>query len=882
MNNSDENRDMQESNSTHPDAESSSAELDINKIPMPIPPSGDTKNDQVDAPLTDDTIAIKKQGTIPEKETPISFSDEPENNQTASSEELGEGGDETPQEPETNASKPDRKLKIFCYSCNQKLDLTHIEAFSTVECPSCSNNIIVPKWWDNYLLEELCGVGGMAKVYRGLDLALDREVAIKILNDDISNDANKNKLFLHEARTAATLNHYAILPIYTCGEYEGKAYFVMQYMGGGSLDKEIQERGKDNPIKISEATKWLRDICEGLDNARRHGIVHHDIKPGNFMLDTDGNVKIGDFGISQAIYDSQADDIAELTRNWGSPEYVSPEKGTTGKETYLGDIYSLGASFYHILTGELPFDNQDVQVLLKAKTVKDPIDIRKLRAGIPDSLAELIMSMMNRTPEARPSYRDIIVELNAINKSPAPGGKRTISATGTNFQKTVPAPVRKVNLKKADMSSFDPSKYGVKQSNPIVSLIKTVVVLGVLGYGVYYLYSNGYLSGILPDSTTLQADYFPDISKFISSGDTVKAAKLAEKKLNTPMLNKDELKQAALQLALLTYLNNTEKPDSKCSFIAERLLSAGIPADAPELTVLKFLSVTSITPEALRKQLGNDKDLQLVGEIAVFVRGMYMNASKKDKLEALKKYADISGAVPENYWGLAWGDRIQTWYDWVAKKKGDQNALEPLMRRTDTGIVMMKEGGGASSALPQNSINIDDLNAESLEEARSFAFLRPQPKDFTIKPEELKSYLAEVDAKYKDIEAKRGKIVSDLKMELCKQMLKKPYKGTLALETGAELSGAMIGNKRGIIVRSPGEPPEKHQWDELSSDQVIDLLAHYASLLESTDSSKAAEEYLKLAVFADWYGNYEKAAEFAKKAIELDGSIKNRVLSLFQ
>ena len=110
-----------------------------------------------------------------------------------------------------------RPVKIFCHHCQQKLDVTSLQPFSRFACPMCGNELIVPTWFDTYLLEEPVGVGGMATVYRALDIALDREVAIKILREDVLPGSELSELFLNEARTAAAINHYAVVPIYTCG-----------------------------------------------------------------------------------------------------------------------------------------------------------------------------------------------------------------------------------------------------------------------------------------------------------------------------------------------------------------------------------------------------------------------------------------------------------------------------------------------------------------------------------------------------------------------------------------------------------------------------------------------------------------------------------------
>ena len=848
-----------------------SKQIDANKIPKPVPAGSDTTMQPVEAPLTEDTIAIKKPVLTSKKETPITFDGD-------SSEEKEEPAAESTEEPE-------RRLKIFCYNCAQKLDLTHMEPFSKIECPSCSGEIIVPKWWDNYLLEESCGIGGMAKVFRGLDLALDREVAIKILNNDICDDESKSKLFLHEARTAATLNHYAILPIYTCGEFEDQAYFVMQYMGGGSLDQEL-ERDEDHPLTITESIKWLKDICEALDNARRHGIIHHDIKPGNFMLDEDRNVKIGDFGISQALYDSRSEEITELTKQWGSPDYVSPEKILKGKESYLGDIYSLGATFYHLLTKETPFDNHDVDSMLKAKTLKDPIDIRKLRDDIPEYLAKLIMSMMDRTPEVRPTYRDIIAELNSAKKG-AGSSVQKKRATGARPKPAVtvakkPAPKAAMNVGKPSMENFDPSKYGIKKKNPIVSLIKTVVILGLIAYGANFLWSGGYLADIIPNAPgPAKPDYFPVITKLISQGKTIEAAKLAQTKMGAPQSSLKALKQAAMQSAISIFMNNDKEAYNQSKFIAEQLLSAGVSDDAPELAVLKYLSHKSIPSHTLREQIADSSEIALVGEVAIFAKETYKNGNKSERRVAIKNYADLTPKVPGDYWGLGWGKRVQLWYDWTVARKGDINLLEPIFRSTKSGLILMQESGETTSSdseTSDSSVSISDLSVEWLENHRSFAADRPKPGNLVISDELLEPYIEGLADQYKEQEKKRAKLLAGVKLKLCEMMLVKPYKGSLKLKDGKNVKGTIIANARGLMIKPKGGKTERVHWDDVPPGQFVKMLVFYAKNSEASKSSKASGIYLQIAVLSDWYGQYKNAVTAAKKAVAVDSAAEPKVV----
>ncbi len=307
-----------------------------------------------------------------------------------------------------------RPMKIFCHACGQKLDLSHLEPFSHIACPACGTDLIVPRWFDNYLLEEIAGIGGMATVYRALDLALDREVAIKVLKPDLAFSVDKSELFLHEARTAATINHHAVIPIYTCGIFENQTYIVMQYMGGGSLESTLLTASE--PLPLPSVVYWIRDVAAGLENARQRGIVHHDMKPANIMLDTDGKAKIGDFGIAQIVSGKAKDSAAaeELSQGWVSPHYASPEKIRTGEEDFRGDIYSLGATFYHLVTGLTPYPNVGIDELIQKRLTEEPMMPNLQRKDLPEPLSALIMAMMARDPEQRPDYPAILEKLDSF------------------------------------------------------------------------------------------------------------------------------------------------------------------------------------------------------------------------------------------------------------------------------------------------------------------------------------------------------------------------------------------------------------------------------------------------------------------------------------
>jgi serine/threonine protein kinase len=400
------------------------------------------------------------------------------------------------------AEQTPRRIKVACPGCGQKLDVSEMPSFSRVKCPACSFELIVPKWFNNYLLEAPEGKGGMAEVYRALDIALDREVAIKIFNPDLAAQGVSPDLFLHEARIAATINHPAVVPIYSCGKWDGSTYIVMQYMGGGTLEGRLNKaKGR---LPVMETCRWIRDVCEGLDAARELGIVHHDIKPANILLDLDSNAKISDFGLSQVVSGKSASVFLDPTKMWLSPHYVSPEKVLTGEEGPEGDVYSLGASFYHLLTGETPFRSDDIQETVSMRTVRDPVSPDHLRPDITPALASVILDMMNRAPAARPSYQQIAARINdalrAIMRSAAPPPVATEGKAGSAPQDS------RHKVLSVPAGRLDPSRKHSFRSSHITLLLLLLFLMSGLCFLVFLPHFVDKRS-LLDASPTLKAIY---------------------------------------------------------------------------------------------------------------------------------------------------------------------------------------------------------------------------------------------------------------------------------------------------------------------------------------------------------------------------------------
>ena len=202
------------------------------------------------------------------------------------------------------------------------------------------------------------GVGGMADVFLARDLNLQREVAVKVLRRDFTEDAAFRVNFLQEARAAANLSHPNIVTIFDFGHEPGQYYIIMEYIEGTDLKTLLRRRG---PMPTQEATGLMTQLCDGVGYAHRAGLVHCDLKPQNILISPHGKVKITDFGISRALANIQPDERQET--GWGRPQYFSPEQARGPAPSPASDVYSLGVVFYEMLTGRLPFEAASADLL---------------------------------------------------------------------------------------------------------------------------------------------------------------------------------------------------------------------------------------------------------------------------------------------------------------------------------------------------------------------------------------------------------------------------------------------------------------------------------------------------------------------------------------
>ena len=248
----------------------------------------------------------------------------------------------------------------------------------------------------DFVLEREIGRGGMGVVYRGVDVKLDRPVAIKVLPEALGEVADVRERFLREARTAARLSHQNIVPIYRADELHGVVFIVMAFVDGESLGERLASRGT---LPASEALPILRDVARALDNAHALGIVHRDVKPENILIDRNtGRAMVTDFGIARV---AEAKPLTATGQVLGTVHYMSPEQVSGEPVDGRSDLYSLGVVGFRALTGRLPFDSESASAVLVAHVVKPAPRVHDVAPNVPAPIAQLIDGFLAKNPDAR-------------------------------------------------------------------------------------------------------------------------------------------------------------------------------------------------------------------------------------------------------------------------------------------------------------------------------------------------------------------------------------------------------------------------------------------------------------------------------------------------
>ena len=304
----------------------------------------------------------------------------------------------------------DESASIACPACGAFIETTNMEPLARVECPKCGEKVRVERTFDNFVLLETLGVGGMGTVYKARDTLLDRLVALKLLRKDLGEEIDYGARLQQEARVAASVNHPNVIQVFSSGADQGQFYLVMELVDRGSLDDFIEEQKRLPEELVLEAGI---QVAKGLRAAYAKGLIHRDVKPANILFADEHMAKIGDFGLAGVAAET-AESRGEI---WGTPYYVAPERLNNDAEDFRSDIYSLGATLFHAVAGTAPIEGETNSATALRDLKNQPLDLNAIAPNVSALTAQVLHRMIAPDPAQRfSSYDELVAELERAER----------------------------------------------------------------------------------------------------------------------------------------------------------------------------------------------------------------------------------------------------------------------------------------------------------------------------------------------------------------------------------------------------------------------------------------------------------------------------------
>jgi serine/threonine-protein kinase len=319
---------------------------------------------------------------------------------------------------------------------------------SMVEIKEILREMTGTKEWnaiEGYEILGKLGKGGMGSVYKARHQKLDKLVALKVLPPELASDQEYLDRFLREARAAAKLNHPNIVQALDVGESYGYHYFVMEYVEGKTVKDMIEH---DGPLPEGRALDIIAQMSEALVHAWKHEMVHRDIKPSNIIVNEQGQAKLCDLGLAKSV--SEDGTITQTGVIMGTPFYLSPEQARSEDLDCRSDLYSLGVTLFHMVTGQVPFSGNSAATILYKHIFLEPPKPKSLNPRISDGVSRLVVRMMSKSREERPQNPTALLdELVGLREAVGDGG-------GLAAPEPLRAPLRGAKQEDAITADFGP------------------------------------------------------------------------------------------------------------------------------------------------------------------------------------------------------------------------------------------------------------------------------------------------------------------------------------------------------------------------------------------------------------------------------------------
>jgi serine/threonine protein kinase len=312
-------------------------------------------------------------------------------------------------------------IQFPCSDCGKTLSCKDELLGKKVRCPSCRTVVQVPdhppaaqassEYIGEYQIVGKLGQGGMGVVYEAIQDKLNRRVALKVISAQAMENETYVKRFKREAQAAAALNHPHIIGVYDIGEDVDRHYFSMEFVDGESVQEKIQREGK---IPLEETLRIVGDVVKALRYAKEQNFIHRDIKPENIMLTQSGVVKLADLGLAKNTEEEFG--LTATGTGLGTPYYMAPEQSMDAAHVeFTADIYALGITTLHMLTGKRPYDSHSAIQIVRMHLQDPLLSGKDLGTLLPEAIETLIQKMCDKEPENRHAdYQELQDEIKAI------------------------------------------------------------------------------------------------------------------------------------------------------------------------------------------------------------------------------------------------------------------------------------------------------------------------------------------------------------------------------------------------------------------------------------------------------------------------------------
>jgi len=385
-------------------------------------------------------------------------------------------------------------IRVQCPNpnCRKEVECPDEHAGRLVQCPSCGGQVQVPsagtgaahkaKTLGDYRIVRKIGEGGMGAVYEAEHAKLKRRVALKVLPQKFTQDTAFLERFYREAQSAAALNHPNVIQLYDIGEDRGHHFFGMEFVDGESVQDRLDREGK---LALDWSLHIVRGAAEALKYAHEHAIIHRDIKPDNIMLTADGQVKLADLGLAKKIGVTTAG-VTQDGATMGTPYYMAPEQAEDARRVdHRADIYALGITLLHLLTGKRPYEGESVYSIILSHADKPLPSGDELGTPLPPAVESVIQKMCAKSPDERyQDYETLLADLGKVEAGEVPQA----IAEKLRREPTVPAGPRARGRRGAAGREKRKSKV------PVIAGIGVLVAL--IGVGVFLTVREDRGSGI--------------------------------------------------------------------------------------------------------------------------------------------------------------------------------------------------------------------------------------------------------------------------------------------------------------------------------------------------------------------------------------------------